>query len=344
MPMALTKNRFAENPTNYRPEMPIDDLLRMIRLTGVLQVPSIMTEPWGLACPRQDDSVTLHLIMSGHCLAYLDDKKDPVRLNEGDALLAVPPLAYTMADSVTTEPVALTDVMLAQMDEADSPDAFLASLFTTWTRHGGDGRSAQLLTLRMYLDRRFPSAVLRNLPRLLRLPGFIGRRTPFVQDITTQIGELGRQGFMGHSIATRLAEGVLAACIKDHFDHAFSGIDVKRGLNDPLISRILHAIYEDPAQDWSIATLAERACMSRSAFISRFTRVTGQTPNGFVTSVRMMRATEMLEQTPIPLAQIAIDTGYGSEAAFSRAFHRWTGRTPGTFRRRGKDEDDSPAT
>lgn len=343
MATALSKSRFAENPTNYRPEMPIDDLLRMIRLTGVIQVTSLMTAPWALACPRQEDSVTLQLIVSGSCVAYADSKDELIHLEEGDALLAIPPLVYTMGDSAATSPVALTELMPSQIDEAESPEAFLANLFTRCTQYGGNGQSVQILTLRMYLDRRFPSAVLLNLPKLLRLPGFIRRKALFVQNLTAQIGDLGRQGFMGHSIATRLAEGILSACIQDHFENAFSGIEIKRGLNDPLISRILHAIYEEPAGDWSIAVLAERACMSRSAFISRFTRVTGQNPNGFVTSVRMMRATEMLELGDASMAQIALNAGYGSEAAFSRAFRRWTGRTPGTFRRNVFGRETEPS-
>ncbi|QDK35721.1 MULTISPECIES: AraC family transcriptional regulator [Sphingomonadaceae] len=330
----FTRNQIVGDPSEYRPELPVDDLLRMIRLTGMMQVFSHLTAPWACAFPPEEDAIVLHLVTAGKCVAYVTKRDDPIALVGGDALLVTPPVVHTLGDGPRSPAVPLVDLVPSPLKNAGSADEYLSNLFTQDYRFGGGGAPALIYTLRMYLDRRFPTAILQSLPKLVRLPGFVTRKAPFVEQLTSLIGEHGKQGFMGLAIATRLAEGVLTACIKDHLEATFQIVDVGRGLNDPLLSGMLRAIQEDPGRDWTILNLAERAKMSRSAFINRFTRVTGQKPNEFVTSMRMMQAMELLEKSGTPIAHIATEMGYSSEASFTRAFHRWFKVTPGTVRRR----------
>ena len=50
-------------------------------------------------------------------------------------------------------------------------------------------------------------------------------------------------------------------------------------------------------------------------------------------ALRTSLATTRLRETASPIAQIAFDVGYSSEASFSRAFKRVTGVTPGSIQR-----------
>ena len=72
--------------------------------------------------------------------------------------------------------------------------------------------------------------------------------------------------------------------------------------------------------------------MSRSAFSARFTAVVGMPPMAYVSAARMRAARAMLAEGR-SVAAVAAAHGYGSEAAFSRAFARVTGETPGRVRR-----------
>ena len=72
--------------------------------------------------------------------------------------------------------------------------------------------------------------------------------------------------------------------------------------------------------------------MSRSSFAARFTYVMGVPPMTYVAVSRMRRAREMLLGGSSVRA-VAEALGYGSDAAFSRAFVRITGQTPGRVRR-----------
>ncbi|MGL5908790.1 MAG: helix-turn-helix domain-containing protein, partial [Phycicoccus sp.] len=65
---------------------------------------------------------------------------------------------------------------------------------------------------------------------------------------------------------------------------------------------------------------------------ARVTSVVGVPPMTYVAAARMRRAREMLVGGS-SVAAVASALGYGSEAAFSRAFLRVMGMTPGRARR-----------
>lgn len=78
--------------------------------------------------------------------------------------------------------------------------------------------------------------------------------------------------------------------------------------------------------------MAEAASMSRSAFAARFKELLGQTPLDYVTEWRMQKAIQLLSQRNKKLIDIAQSIGYESDAAFSKAFKRVVGLTPGEYR------------
>ena len=73
--------------------------------------------------------------------------------------------------------------------------------------------------------------------------------------------------------------------------------------------------------------------MSRSAFAARFTEMVGETPMQYVARWRMHVAHTWLQEDGATLGALAFRLGYRSEAAFSRAFKRFVGVTPGAVRR-----------
>jgi transcriptional regulator GlxA family with amidase domain len=86
-------------------------------------------------------------------------------------------------------------------------------------------------------------------------------------------------------------------------------------------------MHEEPAKEWSLEALAETAGMSRSVFADAFRDTIGSTPGAYLQSWRVSLAQQALRQGR-PLKMIAIDVGYGSEAALSRAFKAQSGLAP----------------
>ena len=73
--------------------------------------------------------------------------------------------------------------------------------------------------------------------------------------------------------------------------------------------------------------------MSRSAFAARFTELVGMPAMHYLARWRMQLAVTTLKEGGAALADVAARLGYQSEAAFSRAFKRLVGVSPGAVRR-----------
>ncbi len=102
-------------------------------------------------------------------------------------------------------------------------------------------------------------------------------------------------------------------------------------LADPFLRRALAAMHQDLSSPWTVASLAERAGLSRTAFAVRFARLVGQTPIGYMTLWRMLWAAKRLDRDDTTVAEAAAEVGYASESAFTAAFKRTLGKTPRQF-------------
>jgi AraC-like DNA-binding protein len=85
--------------------------------------------------------------------------------------------------------------------------------------------------------------------------------------------------------------------------------------------------------DWTVASLASTVGMSRSVFAARFTELVGEPAMHYLSRWKMHAALAWLKTSDAPLSQLASKLGYESEAAFSRAFKRLMGMSPGAARR-----------
>jgi transcriptional regulator GlxA family with amidase domain len=105
------------------------------------------------------------------------------------------------------------------------------------------------------------------------------------------------------------------------------------GLRDPHVARALALLHRDISRPWNVDDLSREVGLSRSALADRFISLIGMPPMHYVASWRMQVATQKLRNTNASLAQVADLVGYGSEAAFSRAFKKAFGTAPATWRR-----------
>lgn len=105
-----------------------------------------------------------------------------------------------------------------------------------------------------------------------------------------------------------------------------------RGLHDPRLSPVLAAMHSAPGHAWTLQSLAKLAGQSRSAFAAHFAAGMGEPAMTYLARWRMFRARCLLREGDLPLAAIADQIGYGSSTAFSLAFAREHGSSPGAFR------------
>jgi AraC-like DNA-binding protein len=72
--------------------------------------------------------------------------------------------------------------------------------------------------------------------------------------------------------------------------------------------------------------------MSRSHFHFMFRTLTGRTLMDFVTRVRVRAALRLLQETDVPISQLALDCGFPTSSCFYRAFKTVHNKTPRSIR------------
>jgi AraC family transcriptional regulator len=100
------------------------------------------------------------------------------------------------------------------------------------------------------------------------------------------------------------------------------------------LRRVLDYISAHLADEITLADLARVACLSTFHFARMFTLAIGVSPHRYVSRMRLENAMAEIAAGRLPLARIAFNARFSSQASFTRAFRRATGMTPGEYGRR----------
>lgn len=105
------------------------------------------------------------------------------------------------------------------------------------------------------------------------------------------------------------------------------------GARDPVVGNALALMHREPCRAWTVAELATKVGASRSLLAERFVQLLGEPPLTYLARWRLQLAARLLQTTQKTVLHVAMDVGYESEAAFSRAFKREFGVPPAQHRR-----------
>jgi transcriptional regulator GlxA family with amidase domain len=126
--------------------------------------------------------------------------------------------------------------------------------------------------------------------------------------------------------------GILVADPRDIADCGDSRVPARGGLPPRACRRVREYILEHLAENISNRVLAELVGLSACYFARAFKQSAGVSPHRFVLQTRVDRVKHLLAETELPLAQIAVATGFADQSHFTRRFHQLVGLTPSRFR------------
>lgn len=173
-----------------------------------------------------------------------------------------------------------------------------------------------------------------SLPAVIHVSGDAAAGTSPLRHVAdTMIEESAAPGPASTRLMSRLAESLLILALRRE-THAAAGQRGLRALADPLIAPAITLIHAGPGRPWSVGSLASACGLSRSAFAARFAEAVGETPHAYLIRWRMATAANLLATTDMPIARVAADVGYTSEAAFRRAFADHLGSAPREYQKR----------
>ncbi|QBQ98887.1 AraC family transcriptional regulator [Paraburkholderia pallida] len=201
-------------------------------------------------------------------------------------------------------------------------------------RFRGPGRVApvSLASGRFIFENDVTSTLLGNLPPLIHLRAADVAAHALSHVLALLKLEAGDPAPGSDVVKTSLATLVLVQALRAYMaggEHAGGWL---RALSDARVGSALSMMHGSPEQRWTIESLASGVGMSRTAFASRFRTMVGSAPLAYLHRWRMAIAMTALKDSEEPLVSIAERVGYLSDTAFSIAFKRATGISPGRYR------------
>lgn len=136
---------------------------------------------------------------------------------------------------------------------------------------------------------------------------------------------------LGAAVAGRIARRMVVPPHRDGGQRQFVERPVPTTEAESLGPVLAHVLDRLDAQH-TVADLARLASMSERTFARRFVAETGTTPHQWITEQRVLRARELLEETDLPVEEVARDAGFGTAALLRHHFTKSTGVSPTAFR------------
>ncbi|MEU7996324.1 AraC family transcriptional regulator [Micromonospora sp. NPDC049060] len=303
---------------------PLGEALHFLELRGAFYCRSEFTAPFGLELPPLTDHLWFHVITRGSC--WLDAPGAQPRRLTGSELALVP---HGQGHRLRSEPDAPTpSIFELEREQLGERYEIL--------RHGGGGERIDMVCGAVRSDHPAAGRLLALLPQILVLdPATDPARLDWIQS-TLRLMAVEADGLRpgGETVITRLSDVLVVQALRAWLENDPAARSGWLGaLRDPLIGRAISLIHREPGRHWTVASLAEKIPMSRSAFAARFTELVGEPAMSYVTRWRMHLAATALRDEGATVAELASRFGYRSEAAFARAFKRVVGSPPGAARR-----------
>jgi transcriptional regulator GlxA family with amidase domain len=139
---------------------------------------------------------------------------------------------------------------------------------------------------------------------------------------------------LGSELALRVAQGMVMFLRRPANQSQFSVQLTGLKTADKTIRDVVSHIAEHPGADLTVERLSELAAMSPRNFTRIFSREIGMTPGKFVELARLESARRYLEQSTLPVSQIAHECGYSTTDGMRLAFNRNLRVTPREYRMR----------
>lgn len=310
---------------------PMDWLSRLLDMTpvrGQLDLRCMYGAPWRIDQDHaRTGEIPYHIVLAGSAMLDNPSGGPPLRLDAGDILLLSQGDAHVLHDGSGAPPAnpaykrERASVSFSQNAGAGEQLDMLCGRFVVAATHER--------LLRGYLPERL---VVRSADRgeatmqpetAAKLAGLVG-----LMRMESGADSLGGRAML-NALSTALFALTLRLASESH--EAPAGLLSLAGY--PRLAPALEAMFREPAQPWTLPSLAQLCNMSRATFVRLFQEKLGRSASDLLTDIRMTVAANELKKPSMSTGAVAEAAGYQSEAAFQRAFKQHMGMTPARWRR-----------
>jgi AraC-like DNA-binding protein len=269
--------------------------------------------------------VRMGVVAHGDVWLAVDDDQ-PARLRPGDFYLLADTAAYTMGTSLEIRPRRIDSLRAAI-----SPESMHRA------QEAPDG--SYVCEVDFLIEDQNASVLLDVLPSMVIVRSDDPRGEVLAHLGQLVVAEFESDGVGSSFVLEHLAQVLFVHMLRAHAEQGSHPSGWLNALRDDGVGAALRAMHADAARRWTLRELAAIARMSRSTFAAAFKNQVGTAPMDYLITWRMNLARDALCRETRSISELAAETGYESESAFSTAFRRVVGASPKYFReaaRRGE--------
>jgi AraC-like DNA-binding protein len=311
----------------------LSQLLEAVRLDSAIFFNAEFTAPWCLESkPTQEIAsyltsgaghvIVYHLLREGRAYARLPDGGRE-ELSAGDLVIFPHGNGHFLGNGSPEKPV-------------DSFRTFAGNLTEGLkaAHYGGGGETTKFVCGFMSCEPKLSEVFLAGLPPMFVVKIASDPSGRWLENsIRFAVDEDGGDG--AKAVLSKLAETLFIETLRRYINSLPPDqTGWLAGARDAAVGQALALLHRKTSDPWTVASLAKSVGLSRTRLAERFHHFLGEPPMAYLTRWRLKLGAERLKSTEQSVAEIALDVGYSSEAAFNRAFKRAFGDPPAQFRRK----------
>ena len=315
----------------------LSEVLRVVKLEGAVFFNGEFTAPWCLSeppsttiasylSPGAEHLILYHFLTEGRAYARLPDGARE-ELVAGDVVVFPHGDAHLMGNGAPERPVDAVQRFAKNLSEGLKLATF-----------GGGGEATKFVCGYMVCEPRLCEVLLAGLPKILKV--HIGDEPSgewIKNSIRFSVGEGNGSNAGSGLVLAKLSEVLFVETLRRYINSLPPDqTGWLAGARDPIIGEALALLHKEPADPWTVSDLARRIGLSRTRLAERFRHFLGESPMAYLAKWRLKLGADILLTSGDSVAQVAAAVGYGSEAAFNRAFKREFDCPPAQFRRQRK--------
>ncbi|MEX3984852.1 cupin domain-containing protein [Paraburkholderia sp. EG287A] len=310
----------------------LSHLLKIITITGQLEVRCVYGAPWQIAWPQSEArEIPYHIVLKGRAIIEDPAAKTSRELVSGDIVLLPHGAAHVIHDGSGRTPGATRNRqgsagwMLSENDGQGERLDMLCGRFIVGPPHDRLLRNYLPMDLVVRAmdsygeeDTGSASNHLASLVSLMR-----------VESTGDKVG--------GYAILNALSSALFTLVLRAASESGQAPTGLLALAGHPRLAPAISAMLAEPARPWSLPELADLCSMSRATFMRHFQDKLGRSAIELLTDIRMSQAADELKKPAMTTEAVAESVGYQSVAAFRRVFADRTGMTPGQWRRLARE-------
>jgi len=139
----------------------------------------------------------------------------------------------------------------------------------------------------------------------------------------------------GRALAGAVSDQFLHAQIRTERDHQRTALPARIGVDEPHLLAAIKLMESQLSEPLSVGEIATRVGLARRQLERLFRRYLLASPHEYYMNLRLMKARVLVDQSSLPLIDIAILTGFSSPSHFSKCYREHFGHQPTADRQPG---------